>query len=217
MPKWIKFLIAVLLLPVCGGSAMALWKVLCASGSADTVWVPILAGAACWAVIFFLLPKPMWIYVFGHELTHALWTWLFGGEVKNMKVTSKGGHVVISKTNFVIALAPYFFPLYAVIVIAVFALGNLIWNWHGCLVWFHLLVGAAYAFHVSLTFHILQTRQSDITGQGYLFSAVVIFLGNVCVLLFGLPLLTARVGMLNALGWWAESTGMIFHWLQRVI
>ena len=88
-----------------------------ASYGADTVWVPLLAGAACWLVIFLLLPKPMWIYVFGHELTHALWTWLFGGQVKKMKVTSDGGHVVISKTNFLIALAPYFFPLYAVLVI----------------------------------------------------------------------------------------------------
>ena len=33
----------------------------------------------------------------------------------------------------------------------------------------------------------------------------------------GVPLLTARVGMLNSLGWWWESTGMIFHWLQRAI
>ena len=134
-----------------------------------------------------------------------------------MKVASSGGHVVISKTNFLIALAPYFFPLYAVIVIGVFALGNLIWNWHGYLVWFHLCVGAAYAFHVTLTLHTLRTRQSDITSQGWLFSAVVIFLGNVGVLLLGIPLLTARVGILNSLGWWAESTGMILHWLQRVI
>ena len=79
------------------------------------------------------------------------------------------------------------------------------------------VVGAAYAFHVTLTFYTLKTRQSDITSQGYLFSAVVIFLGNVCVLLFGIPLLTKKVGILNSLGWWAESTGMIFHWLQRVI
>ena len=83
--------------------------------------------------------------------------------------------------------------------------------------WFHLCVGAAYAFHVTLTWHILQTRQSDITSQGCLFSAVVIFLGNVCVLLFGIPLLTKKVGLLNSLGCWAESTGKIFHWLQRVI
>jgi hypothetical protein len=217
VPKWIKFIIAVLLLPVCAGAAKALWLVLRAGYGADTVWIPLLAGAACWLVIFFLLPKPMWIYVFGHELTHALWAWLFGGQVKKMQVTSSGGHVVISKTNFLIALAPHFFPAYAVIVIGLFALGNLIWNWRGFLVWFHLCVGAAYAFHVTLTFHTLQTRQSDITSQGCLFSAVVIFLGNACVLLFGIPLLTARVGLLNSLGWWAESTGMILHWLQRVI
>lgn len=217
VPKWIKFLIAILLLPVCAGAARALWLMVRACGNADITLVPFIGGAGCWVVIFFLLPKPMWIYVFGHELTHALWTWLFGGEVKKMMVTSKGGHVVISKTNFLIGLAPYFFPLYAVLVIGVFVLGNLIWNWHGYLVWFHLLLGAAYAFHISLTFHVLQTQQSDITSQGYLFSAVVIFLGNVCVLLFGIPLLTARVGMLNSIGWWLESTGMIVHWLQRVI
>jgi hypothetical protein len=216
VPKWIKFIIAILLLPICGGAAMALLKVLHESGSADTTWIPLLAGVACWIVIFLLQPKPMWIYVFGHELTHALWTWLFGGTVKKMKVTSKGGHVVISKTNFVIALAPYFFPLYVVIIVILFAIGHLIWDWHHYLVYFHLCIGAAYAFHVTLTFYTLKTRQSDIISQGYLFSAVIIFLGNVCVLLFGIPLLTARVGILNSLGWWAESTGMIFHWLQRM-
>ena len=130
---------------------------------------------------------------------------------------SPGGHVIISKTNFVIALAPYFFPLYVVLVVGVFALGNLIWNWRGYLVWFHLCVGAAYAFHVTLTCHVLQTRQSDITSQGYMFSAVVIFLGNVGVLLFGIPLLTAHVGVLDSLGWWLESTGKVLHWLQRLL
>jgi hypothetical protein len=216
VPKWIKFIIAVLLLPVCAGEAMALWHVLRACGSADTVWIPLLAGAACWIVIFMLLPKPMWIYVFGHELTHALWTWLFGGQVKKMKVTSGGGHVVISKTNFLIALAPYFFPLYAALVVVVFAFGNLIWDWKHFLVWFHLLFGAAYAFHITLTWHVLQTQQSDITSQGWLFSAVIIFLGNVSVLLFGVPLLTARVSLLDACGWWFESVGQIFHGLARM-
>ena len=216
MPKWIKFIIAVLLLPVCAGAAAALWQVLRAGYGADTVWIPLLAGAACWFVIFAFLPKPMWIYVFGHEFTHALWTWLFGGVVKKMKVSSSGGHVVISKTNFVIALAPYFFPFYAVLVIAMFALGHWIWGWQSYLVWFHLAVGAAYAFHLTLTWHVLQTRQSDITSQGYLFSAVVIFLGNVSVLLFGVPLLTAKVGLFNAVGWWFEDIGAVFHWLQRL-
>lgn len=217
MPKWIKFIVAVLLLPVCAGAAMAFWRVLRASGSADTTWVPLIAGAACWMVIFLMLPKPMWIYVFGHELTHALWAWLFGGQLKKFKVSSSGGHVVVSKNNFLIVLAPYFFPLYAAIVVVIFAIDHLIWDWHGYLVYFHLLIGAAYAFHVTLTAHALKTRQTDITSQGYLFSAVIIFLGNVSVLLLGIPLLTAKVGLLNALGWWFECTGEILNWLQKFL
>src|SRR5262245_3047890 len=126
MPKWAKTIVALLLLPFCASAVAALLRVLRTTGQADTFWVAFLGGAACWLVVFLLLPKPMLIYVFGHELTHALWTWLFGGRVKRFKATSKGGHVVISKTNSLIVLAPYFFPLYAVLVLLLFALGHLV-------------------------------------------------------------------------------------------
>ena len=215
--KWAKMIAAILLLPVCIGAASALWMVISASGNADTTWVPFLAGAACWLVVYIVLPRPMWIYVVGHELTHALWVWFLGGKVKKFRATSSGGHVIVSKTNFLIALAPYFFPLYAVIIVVVFATGNLIWNWKHYLVWFHLLVGAAYAFHITLTGHVLKTRQSDITDQGYLFSAVVISLGNVSVLLIGVPLLAEKVNLLTALGWWLECTREVLHRLGIMI
>ena len=204
VPKWIKFIVALLLLPLCYGAARALGRVFAASGNADTIWVALAAGAVCWVVIYLLLPKPMWIYVFGHELTHAIWAWLFGGDVKKFKVTSAGGHVVVTKTNFLIALAPYFFPIYVVAVVLVFLTGDFFWHWHAYAMWFHLLIGAAYAFHITLTWHILQMRQSDITGQGYLFSAVIIFLGNITVLLIAVPLLAARVDLAAAFGWWWE-------------
>ncbi|HWQ93107.1 MAG TPA: hypothetical protein VN673_15640 [Clostridia bacterium] len=206
MPKWLKMVVALLLVPVCVGACSALWLVVQASGKADTIWVAFLSGAACWLVIYLLLPKPMWVYVFGHELTHVVWTWLMGGRVKKFKASAKGGHVVVTKSNFVIALAPYFFPLYAALVVAVFVAGHLIWNWQDHQVWFHLLLGAAYSFHLTLTWHILKSHQSDIADQGYLFSAVVIFLGNTAVLLLGIPLLTARVDVLTALTWWGLCT-----------
>jgi hypothetical protein len=190
--------------------------VVSASGSADTTWIPFLAGAGCWLAVFLLLPKPMWVYVFGHELTHAVWTWLCLGRVKKFKASSQGGHVIVSKTNFLIALAPYFFPLYAVLVVAVFLIGHWIWNWQHYLVWFHLFLGAAYAFHVTLTWQVLQTQQTDITQQGYLFSAVIIFLGNIAVLLLGIPLLAAKVGIWTALGWWFERSGEVFHLVGRM-
>jgi hypothetical protein len=104
-----------------------------------------------------------------------------------------------------------------VLVVLFFLLGHWLWNWQHYLAWFHLFLGAAYAFHVTLTWHILQSRQSDITEQGYLFSAVVIFLGNVGVLLLGIPLLAARVDVLTALGWWLECTGETIHRLGRML
>jgi hypothetical protein len=211
--KWFKTIIALILLPVCIGAAEALWRVLAASGKADTVWVAMVAGAGCWLAIYLLLPKPLWVYVVGHELTHALWTWLLGGRVKGFKVSCNGGHVIVTKSNFAIALAPYFFPLYAMLVVGTFAAGDLVWHWHRYAVWFHLMLGAAYAFHITLTCHILKTEQSDITEQGYLFSGVVIFIGNIVVLLVGIPLLTGTVGVRDAFSWWGNSTA---HTVQRL-
>src|SRR5437588_5106427 len=124
MPKWVKTIIALLLLPACIGATEALWLVLQKSGDATTIWVATLSGAACWVVIYLLLPKPMWVYVFGHELTHVVWAWLFGGRVKRFRTSSRGGHVVVTKSNFLIALAPYFFPIYALLVVVAFAAGH---------------------------------------------------------------------------------------------
>jgi|ERR1051325_3224993 hypothetical protein len=209
-------IIAILLLPVCAGAASALWMVLQATGSEDMTWVPALAGAACWLVIYMLLPKPMLVYVFGHELTHALWTWLFGGRVKKFKASAKGGHVIVTRNNFIIALAPYFFPLYAVLVMAAFWAGHSFWNWQHYLVWFHLALGAAYAFHVTLTWHILKHSQTDISEQGYLFSAAIIFLGNAAALLIGIPLMVSNIRVLTALQWWLNGTGAVLRALLRI-
>jgi hypothetical protein len=216
VPKWCKTIIAILLLPVCVGAGSALWLVIRASGKADTIGVATLSGAACWLAVYLLLPKPMWIYVFGHELTHVVWTWLLGGKVKKFKASATGGHVVVTKNNFVIALAPYFFPLYAVLVVLVFLAGHWAWNWKDYAVWFHLLLGAAYGFHVTLTWHILKNTQSDITEQGYLFSAVIIFLGNALMLLLAIPLLADQVSTLAALQWWAKGTMELLQKLIRL-
>ena len=205
-----------MLLPFCIGAARALLRVLARSGQADTLWIAMAGGAGCWLAIFLLLPKPMRLYILGHELTHALTTWAFGGKVKKLKVTASGGHVVVSKTNFVIALAPYFFPLYAALIVACFALGRLVWDWTAYVAWFHLLLGAAYAFHVTLTWHILQTRQTDITSQGLFFSAVIIFLGNIGILLLGVPLLT-NIPVLTSLGWWLSESGAFLLRLRQLL
>jgi hypothetical protein len=218
MPKWVKALLAVLLLPACYGVTKALVRLLGQSGgeTATLVWVPLAAGAACWLVIYLLLPKPMWLYVVGHELTHVIWTWAFGGKVKKFKATAQGGHVVVTRVNFLITLAPYFFPFYVALVVVGFALGNWIGNWAAHRVYFHVLVGAAYAFHLTLTAHALQSHQTDITDQGYLFSGVIILLGNAGLLLVGLPLLIPGVSPLAALRWSAQATAECVQAVARL-
>jgi hypothetical protein len=212
LKKWKKSILAILLFPFCLGSTSALFKLIKAIQTAETIWVAFLAGVTCWIVIYLLLPKPMWIYVFGHELTHVLWVWVFGGKVKRFQATSKGGRVVVTKSNFFIALAPYFFPIYAFGIAILFVAGDWIWGWSRYLVYLDLLIGVAYAFHVTMTWQVLKTRQSDLEQHGYLFSAVVIWLANVVTLLIAISLLTAKVDMLTALGWcWTETNRIILR------
>jgi hypothetical protein len=215
--KWLKLMVGILLLPLCAGAAPALLDTIRATGRAETIWVAFLAGFACWLVIHVLLPRPMRLYVFGHELTHALWTWLFAGKVERFKVSANGGHVVTNRSNFLVTLAPYFFPVYAFLVVVIFGVGNIVAGWSQYTAAFHLLLGAAYAFHVTMTIHALSNHQTDITSQGYLFSAVVVWLANLLLLLVGIPLLTGKVGVLASLGGWLHHTALVLRRLGQAL
>lgn len=212
-----RILCALALLPWCVGATWALYLVIRSSGNSSLFWVSILGGAAAWTVAFLLLPKPLWIYVVGHELTHALWTWLCGGKVKSFRATARGGEVVVSKSNVLIVLAPYFFPLYALLWAIFWWIGDSLNHWGAYQPWFHFGLGLTYAFHVTLTIHILRVRQPDLEVEGWLVSSAVIWLGNVLVLLITLPLLTGRIGVGTALSWTIDRTGRFLLWLTSVL
>ncbi len=213
---WFKAACGALLLPACWAGFFVLAKVLAATGPVDVVWVPLVAGLLCWMVVYGLLPEPLWLYVLGHELTHALWAWAFGGRVQRIKVTSTGGHVALTKSNFLITLAPYFFPFYAVLIAAFFGAGDALWGWQYGRPVFLVLMGAAYGFHVTMTWSILRTRQPDVVSEGAFFSAVIIILGNLFVLILSIPLLTGGVPWLKPLLWWAVEIGRLWRWLLRL-
>lgn len=208
-----RVLFSLALLPWCIGATWALAGVIRSSGNTAMFWVSVLGGAASWTVVFFLLPKPIWIYVVGHELTHVLWAWLFGGRLKSFRATSRGGEVVLTKSNPFIVLAPYFFPFYAVAWALFWALGHWLWGWGSLRPWFHFGLGFTYAFHVALTLHILRVRQPDLEVEGWLVSGLLIWLGNALTLLLTLPLLTGQMGWIAAVGLWLDRTGRFLSWL----
>ncbi|MSU35871.1 MAG: hypothetical protein EXS36_12365 [Pedosphaera sp.] len=209
----LRWLLVLLLLPFCVGATLAILRVIRSMDGAFNFWAAFLSGVVAWLLLFVNLPKPMWIYVVGHELTHALGTWAFGGRVRRFKASPKGGHVVITRSNFVVSLAPYFFPLYAVLWWIVFYLGDWLWKWDHYLFVFHFGLGMAYAFHGTLTAHILRIRQPDLEGEGWVFSTAVIWLGNGLVLLMGLAALSSSVSVLTALAWFLQETGA---WVARI-
>ena len=179
--RWVKLCIAILLLPACAAATLTAVQIGHAliAGSQTSSAIAFGAGYALWLVVFAFLPKPMRTYVLGHELTHALWALLMGARVSGLKVRKSGGQVRTSKTNWAITLAPYFFPFYAVLFIAGFFLVHAIWNLTGYMWVLFFLVGLGWSFHVTFTLMILLTvSQPDVQSQGFLFSAVVIFLMN---------------------------------------
>ena len=149
-------------------------------------------------LLYNCLPKPIWAYVLGHEFTHAIASMLCGGRIKGMKISSDGGHVYVTRDNFFVTLSPYFIPIYTIFVFVIFALTQHVLGWRNSpIAWglFFWAIGLSYCFHVFLTCHILRTRQPDIVSQGYFFSTVIIFLGNMVVLFAGLMLVSGGLQM----------------------
>lgn len=186
MWKFIKMLTGLCLFPLGWSVSLAVYHLYSDSvGSAaasgwEALALPI--GFVLWVVVFFILPHPMRTYVLGHELTHALWSLMMGGRVGKLKVGKTGGHVELSRTNFVVTLAPYFFPFYTFLVIAAYYIAGLVAGVEPYRAWWMGAVGFTWAFHITFTVHMLTERQPDIHEHGRIFSYTIIYTMNVLVI-----------------------------------
>jgi hypothetical protein len=184
-----KLVLAVALLPACVGLVLAFRDYFWGYGAqarAVLVGWPVLlkwflGGVACFGAVAVLLWRPVVVYVFGHELMHALATWLCLGKVSNLQASTTGGQVTTSKSNTFIRLAPYCVPLYAVLAAAAYAAADAWYrplNAPGVLAG---LLGFTLAFHVGFTLWSLKRGQPDLKPDGWFFSVVLVFLVNVLV------------------------------------
>lgn len=209
MARLFRLLAGLLLLPVCVVMTQTLLALVAAAHPDSAAILPLpglalAAGYLLWLLIFYTLPRPTRTYVLAHELTHALWAALMGARVSRLSVSKRGGSVTVSRTNVLITLAPYFFPLYTMIVIAgYYVLG--IWQdvarvhllWLG-------LVGFTWGFHFTFTIATLLQHQSDIRMYGRTFSYALIYLFNV----LGICLWTVLV---SAVRWGAAWDFFAFY------
>ena len=218
--KPLKLCVGILLLPCCvaitlafldqlgimgrGGGLLRDWKFLC-----------LALGFLIWLVVYLILPPPTRLYVFGHELTHAVWALMMGGKVRGIKVTDKGGHARVTKSNFLITLAPYFFPIYCLLVILLFWAGHLVFDWTRYFGFFYILIGVSYGFHLTFTVSTLSTRQSDVTQHGWLFAMTVIYWMNLLFLAVLFAAIATRGNVLQFLRLLWRYHCDVWVWLLR--
>ena len=185
--RWVKFMVGLFLLPPAWILTQTFFTAFARTTVRDAFWITeefwfFSLGAILWAVAFFGLPKPLWIYVFGHELTHAIWVYMMGGRVHKFEVTREGGHILTDKTNTWIALAPYFFPIYSLIVIAIYGVAAIFVDVSPYRQLLYALIGLTWAFHLSFTCWMIPKGQPDLTYGGTFFSLVLIYVLNLGLL-----------------------------------
>lgn len=183
MAGFLRFLLAALALPLAAALAVVALDVLRAAAQAESFFsaemFSFTGGFVAFCLVWLAWPGGMVrTYVLGHELTHALWGMAFGARASNLKVSLKGGSVTLTKSNFLITLAPYFFPFYTIVAVLL-ALGTrafvspLPWP---C-AWL-FAVGFTWCFHFGFTLRSLAQRQPDVVEYGRLFSWVIIWVFN---------------------------------------
>lgn len=180
----VRFFVGLLLLPVCVAVTQAVVSLVRLTQVATDVIIPPSAwalggGFVLWLIVFFTLPRPVRTYVLAHELTHALWGSLMGEKVLDMRVSAQKGSVTLSGSNFLITLAPYFFPLYTMLTIIGYSVMGLFWDMGDYYLCWLGLVGLTWGFHFTFTLSSLLQRQTDIKECGHLFSYAIIYLFNV--------------------------------------
>lgn len=159
---------------------------------------------AGWFLTGLLQTLFLYLYVLGHELTHAVFVLLHRGKVMSFHVSSSGGYITTNKTNLIIALSPYFVPFWAVIFALLFGAARYFGDFSA--VWDRLLYGGmgfAWTFHMLWTVWMIPRDQPDLKENGTFLSLVIIYLANLLILI-ALLCVAAETPWHDAQEFWME-------------
>jgi hypothetical protein len=184
LSKFFKTLLGLAMIPVLMGTLKAFHLAISDISLFSGMLRVMERGVLAYLIFHLLVIRPVYLYVLAHESAHVLATWLSGGHVVSFSVTPSGGNVVTSKTNFFIELSPYFVPVYTLILGIVYVLLKATEvNLPNMSIIFVFLIGVTLAFHFVMTAEVMKMQQSDIAKSGLIFSLVVIFVGNIIVVM----------------------------------
>lgn len=211
--KWPIAIVALILTP---GLVYALYFVIRGIARSPGSCAPFLVGAALYTFAWIALGKRrlgFWATL-EHELTHALFAWATFHRVVGFRATMRGGgHVrYLGRGNWLIAIAPYFFPTVSLIAIVI-----LTWAPGQHLVLGGCVLGVTVAYHAISTWSETHRHQSDLREVGWLFCTPFLIAANAFV--FGL-LLAYACGLRSLTAHLDHVRGpstAFFRWLVHVV
>lgn len=153
----------------------------------------------------------LYLYVLGHELTHALFIVLCLGRVSGFKVGLDGGHVLTNKTNLLIALSPYFVPFWSLLFLLTFWVVGLFTHLPYAEQILYCGVGLSWGFHILWTLWMIPRDQPDLRENGTFLSLVIIYLVNLILLASFLCLASED---LTGLGFLADWANRGYQWIH---
>lgn len=233
---WLNTAIGLMLLPVAWVTTQTFFTLLSKSATHDEVWrTPQVVlfgwGLVVWLAAFWAGLRPRYVYVLGHELTHALFVLLCGGKIHEFRVTADGGHVITDKNNLLISLSPYFVPFWSLAAVttyglcgAAFDLGSVqylrLGEWRfslGMDAALACILGYTWGLHLTFTLWMVTRDQPDLQQNGTFFSLVFIYFINL-VLILGLFVLAAP-GLTagDLMEAWLDHLRGLAHWLMALV
>jgi len=139
-----------------------------------------------------------------------------GARILSLKVSGHKGSVTLSKSNFLVTLAPYFFPLYTVLVIVLYCILSVFFEVERYYLLWLVLVGFTYGFHLTFTLSTLMQHQTDIAHNGRLLSYSLIYLMNVLGICFWIVSVSSPT-LEQMVTYTANITGATFGSVWQVI
>ncbi|MGC6459004.1 MAG: hypothetical protein ACON4R_11620 [Akkermansiaceae bacterium] len=203
--------IGIFLIPLCFITVITLIKESGEDRILETIWystnlVCFVAGALLmlsWFVLGIANDQLLYLYVLGHEMTHAMFVYVCGGRISAIHFSTEGGYVMTNKSNILIALSPYFIPFWSAVLISLHGFISLWADIPGGGLILTGLIGFTWTFHIVWTVWMIPKDQPDLKENGTFLSLMLIIFANLILFSLILCATSHEVQLLSfVFEWW---------------
>jgi hypothetical protein len=180
----------------------------------DTRFTAALVGFAAGAVIWLILGRRLVFFsVFEHELTHLVFSIFMFQKPRSFYASERRGHVSCDRGNFIDGLAPYYFPTFSYLLLALYPLLR-----PSAYMVFFPALGLTTGYHFVSNIGEFKPSESDIRRYGVGFSFVFCLFAGTLTLGFLLAFTAGGFGgaITFIKAGWHQAGGITVYLLKYV-